>query len=268
MSSPRCAAALHEVAGAVVVESEEPSATGAARESGAPAVTGRPAGAVRPAPPIGPSLPVPDARLLRLAELHGRLLLPDLPQRFQALLDLGPWAPASPGRAPRGAGGGGARARSFRRPFPPAIDAAEEEELLRAADAAGLSGTAELLGKARASWIAWVDAYAAAPPLPAVPKDETFAGDGEAAGRGEPPAAAGAGGRPGHRQLAGNPAAPGLAAGPGSRAGRAPGLRPGACRAGWHPLRVRCAAALAHIRDGDALFVDGQLGIVSIKPVR
>lgn len=297
------AAAFHEVAGAVVVESEEPGATGTARESGAPATS--PAGAARRTAPIGPAPPAPDASLLRLAELHGRLLLPDLPRRFQALLDLGPWAPFSPGRATRGAGGRGAHAQSFRRPFPPAIDTAEEEELLRAADAAGLSGTAELLGRARASWIAWVDAYAAAPPLPAVPKEGTFAGDGETAGRGEPPAAAGAGGRPGHRQLAGNPAAPGLAAGPARvlRTPEAPVVRPGevlVCRTltpalsaaalaaaalvleqggrlGYGPVLAARAgipcvcgarAAVAHIRDGDALFVDGQLGIVSIKPVR
>lgn len=209
----------------------------------------------------------PDPRLLHLAELHNRLLQPDSPLRLQSLLDLRPWLQQE--RA--------------------APDEGEERQLLRASEAAGLPATPELLRLGREAWAAWVDAAAAgqsdAPPAP--------------------PALfrpAGAEGK--YRQLAGAPGAPGLAVGP-ARLLRAEGgiqIRPGeilvcgslppawsapatvaagllteqggrlsygavlAARAGI-PCVCSARGALAAIRNGDLLLLDGQLGIAGIRPV-
>jgi pyruvate,water dikinase len=215
----------------------------------------------------------PDPCLLRLAELHNRLLQPDSPLRLQSLLDLRPWA-----ELPRAA-----------------PDEDQERLLLRAAEAAGLLDVPELFRRCRENWSAWV-ASPQASASPAAPEAVESTGAPPLFGQ----AAVGK-----YRQLAGAPGAPGLALGPARllRAERSTTVLPGeilvcgrlppsrsaaalsaagmvteqggrlsyaavlAARAGI-PCVCGARGALASIRDGDLLLLDGQLGIAGIRPAR
>lgn len=210
----------------------------------------------------------PDPRLLRLAELHNRLLQPDSPLRLQSLLDLRLWLQQEQA----------------------APDEDEERQLLRASEAAGIQGVPELLRLGREAWAAWVATPATAAPI------------GQRSAPPAPLAPAGAEGR--YRQLAGASGAPGLAVGPARllRAEESIEIRPGeilvcgglppacsvaataaagllteqggrlsygavlAARAGI-PCVCGARGALAAIRNGDLLLLDGKLGIAGIRPV-
>lgn len=214
-------------------------------------------------PAQAPSSSAPDPCILRLAELHGRLVQPPFGGEPRSLLDLRPLVDLE-GAAP---------------------DADAEACFLQAADAAGCAGVRELLERARGAWCRWVAAA------------ETS--------RGAPPAAGCAADPARHRQLAGAPAAPGLAEGRAwilrdgsadapaggailvcdrlpsrgsARAGAAAGVvceeggRLGftavlAARAGI-PCVCGVRGATTEIADGDWLLVDGQLGIVTLGPAR
>ena len=208
----------------------------------------------------------PDPCLLRLAELHNRLLLPDSPLCLLSLLDLRPWAE-----------------------LPAAAPNAEQERLfMRAAEAAGRQDAPELLHRGRQAWAAWV------------------ADPEAAASQASPPSPAGkAAAGSGYRQLAGAPGAPGIAAGPARLLGpkasaavlpgeilicerlppprsaaalRAAGLVTeqggrlsyGAVLASRAGIPCVCGlrGARSRIREGDLLVLDGQLGILGIRPAR
>ncbi|MBN1836157.1 MAG: hypothetical protein JW820_09930 [Spirochaetales bacterium] len=223
-------------------------------------VTVRREGAARPP---ASTAPAPETCLLHLAALHDRLLRPDSPLPLQSLLDLRPWLE---------------HARA-------APDADQERLFLRAAEAAGRHDASELLRRGRQAWAAWVISPAAA----AQPES--------------PPAPASAGAGSGCRQLAGLPGAPGLASGrarllraeggipplpgeilvcrflPPSRSAtalaaaglvteRGGSLTYGAVLAARAGIPCVCGArgALARIRDGDRVSIDGRLGIAALSP--
>ena len=210
------------------------------------------------------AVPGPGLCLLRLAELHNRLMPNDPPARLQALLDLRPWVDL-PSAAP---------------------DVSAETGFLRAAEAAGRRDAAELLECGRRAWAAWVTSDRAGVESGAVP-----------------PGSARAYEKPRCRQLAGSRGAPGLASGPAlllrpeTRGPSLPGrilvcrqLEPGfsaeavnaagllteeggrlsygavlADRAGI-PCVCGARGALECIRDGDVVALDGALGIAAVQP--
>lgn len=229
-----------------------PAASGSAGVHGLPASSDAPPG--------------PGVCLLRLAELHNRLLPGDPPARLQALLDLRPWVD-HPSAAP---------------------DVSAETGFLRAAEAAGRRDAAKLLECGRRAWAAWVASDQAGVEAGAAPSPSTDAP-----------------GVPRCRQLAGSRGAPGLASGPAlilrpeMRGSSLPGrivvcrrLEPqlsvavvqaagllteeggrlsyGAVLADRAGIPCVCGArgALGCIRDGDTVVLDGALGIATVQPAR
>ena len=206
----------------------------------------RPATSRRPAARPG-RLPAPDPCLLRLAELHNRLLQPDSPLRLQSPAGPAALGPRCPGphpmrteerlllRAAEAAGLlrrsgaasprpgglgrlGGRRRRRLRRPQPDAVDSARTA-LFRQAAVEASTG----------SW----PAPPARPGLPlarpacCAPKEASTVLPGEILVCGRLPPSRSARGP--------------VRRGPGHRAGRAPELRGGAGRPGRHSLRLRRA---------------------------
>jgi len=248
------------VAGRVCVEAQDRRTEGDAPAEAAHAALER-----QPPPATG----APDACLLRLAELHNRLLPPLPPSALQSLLDLRPWVETAQA----------------------APDADHEQRFLRAAQAAGTREAPELLRRGREAWKDWVDS-----PHEAVPGDASPA---------NPPPSVPSAGKGRYRQLAAAPGSPGLAAATARRLGPGDGARsPAGSHAGeivvcsrlpprdWARIRgaaglvteqggrlsfgavlaarlgIPCACgvrgALARIADGDPLHLDGQLGVVTI----
>lgn len=213
-----------------------------------------PGSAAASAPAAGP-----DPALLRLAELHHRLLQPDSTRSLQSLLDLRPWAPqewASP-------------------------DAEHEKRLLRAAQAAGRTDAQELLQRGREAWTAWA----------ASPASKPWTSDAKAHLDDECRQLAGLPGAPGLasgtarlvlREVGASPRRgeilvcrrlpPLLTAAALSAAGlvteQGGSLSYGAVLAARAGLPCVCGVRGApdRIREGDFLQIDGQLGIVTVQP--
>ncbi len=245
---------LLSLRGSVSVEQEHPPGSSAA-----------PAGAAAKGPPASSDAARgPDLCLLRLAELHNRLLPGDPPARLQALLDLRPWVDL-PWAAP---------------------DVSAETDFLRAAEAAGRRDAGGLLECARRAWADWVASDRVGVEAGAVPPGSAQPFD-----------------TPRCRQLAGSPGAPGLASGPAlllhpDRRGSSPSGRIVVCRRvdpGSSAAAARAAGllieeggrlsygavladragipcvcggrgALECIRDGDVVSLDGALGIATVQP--